>query len=519
MEADHAGALSLLAPVVAIGLALVTRKVIPSLATGAVIGALVAAAGDPVAALRGIWTCLSSAVFDLDHLKISLFSVLVAGMVGLLSVSGAMQGMVERIQGLARGRRGAMVASWLSGLVVFFDDYANCLVVGNAMGPLSDRVGVSRAKLSYIVDSTAAPVATLAVVSTWVAFQVDELDKALEKFAAAPTAFELFVASLPYGFYSWATIVFVGAIALTGRDYGPMLRAEESARGAALPDDDLASAPAMGAVLPIATLVGLTFAGLYWTGRQELGPGDYRLFEIIGAARAYDAMLLGSAAAIVLGAVLAIALAGLAPIAVPGAAWTGIKPVLEALAVLYMAWTLGEAIRATGAGDFISGAVGESLAPQLIPVITFVLAGAISFATGTSFGTMTILIPLAIPLAIGADPDTPALASPVVLGATGAVLSGAVLGDHASPISDTTILSALGSGVDLVTHVRTQLPYALTAGTIAVVFGYVPAGFGLSPWAAIGLGGVACVAVVWGIGRVPQPVSTAVPAETAVDTA
>jgi len=505
MEAQ-AGFLSLLAPLVAIGLALATRKVLPSLATGAAVGALVAAGGAPVESLVNLLGFFAKAVFDVDHLKIALFSVMVAGMVGLLTASGSMRGMVEKIQGVARGPRGAVAASWLAGLVVFFDDYANCLVVGNAMGPLCDRVRVSRAKLSYVVDSTAAPVATLAVVSTWVAFQVDEIEAALEATPFREPAFSLFVQSLPFGFYSWFTIAFVGMIALSGRDFGPMRRAEEEARAMAFWEEDaerVVTGPPGIAVLAIATLVGLTFAAMFWTGWQALGAAAPAapLFEIMGAARAYDSMLFGSGAAITLASVLSVTWAKMPVGALPRGAWSGIRPVLDALLILYLAWTLGASIHATGAGDYLAGAVGPWLTPALVPAITFLLAALISFATGTSFGTMTILIPLAIPLALAKTGD---LSSPVVLATTGSVLSGACLGDHASPISDTTILSSIGSGVDLITHVRTQLPYALTAGAIAILIGYLPAGYGVSPWLLIGCGVLLVVVVVRLVGtRVP----------------
>jgi Na+/H+ antiporter NhaC len=507
MEA-HAGFLSLLAPLVAIGLALATRKVVPSLATGAAVGALVSASGAPVASFSALVGFFSKAIFDLDHLKIAVFSIMVAGMVGLLSASGSMRGMVERIQGVARGPRGAVVASWLAGLVVFFDDYANCLVVGNAMGPLCDRVRVSRAKLAYVVDSTAAPVATLAIVSTWVAFQVDEIEAALAGTEFQEPAFGLFVQSLPFGFYSWFTIAFVGMIALSGRDYGAMRRAEEEARALPFREEEaerVVTGPPGIAVLSIATLVGLTFGAMFWTGWQALGEGaaEARVFEVIGAARAYDSMLIGSAAAILLASVLSMAWARMPLGGLPRGAWSGIRPVLDALVILYLAWTLGASIHATGAGDYLAGAVGPWLMPALVPAITFLLAAFISFATGTSFGTMTILIPLAIPLALAKTGD---LSSPVVLATTGSVLSGACLGDHASPISDTTILSSIGSGVDLITHVRTQIPYALTTGVIALFIGYVPAGFGVSPWLLILVGVVLAFGAVRLFGRRVPPV-------------
>lgn len=500
--------LSLLAPLVAITLAIVTRKVVPSLLTGAAIGGLVATEGDPVGTLAMIWGFLAGAVFDLDHFKISLFSVLVAAMVGVLLASGAMHGLVDRLRHIADGPRGAMVASWLSGLIVFFDDYANCLVVGNAMGPMCDRVGVSRAKLAYIVDSTAAPIATLAIVSTWVAFQVGEIQVALTEASVATPAFSVFVQSLPYAFYSWFTILFVGTLAYTERDFGPMAEAERQSRErAAAGTAEVALGPAFAAGAAIFMLVFATFAAMFFTGKQALGQGaaSAPLFEIIGAASAYDAMLVGSGSGLFVAVVLSVGARALAPEAVPRAALQGVLPVLEALGVLYAAWTLGGAVQASGAADFISGALADQLPAGLLPALTFLLAAAIAFATGTSYGTMLILIPLVLPLAITLTGD---VTTPIGLASTAAVLSGAVLGDHISPISDTTILSALGSGVDLITHVRTQLPYALSTGVIALVCGFLPAGYGANPWLLIAIGGVAGLVVVRSLGRTtpaPEP--------------
>ncbi len=514
-DGGGAGALSLLAPAVAIGLALATRKVVPSLATGAVVGALVAAGGDPLRGLAHLGSALRGAVWDLDHFKISLFSVLVAAMVGLLTASGAMRGLVARIQRVARGRRGAAGATWLSGLVIFFDDYANCIVVGKAMGPLCDRTGVSRAKLAYLVDSTAAPIATVAVISTWVAFQVDQLEAALAGAGHGDTAaFGLFVQSIPYAFYAWLTLAFVGMVALTGRDFGPMWGEEQRARARPRPADtsELPLAPAWVALLPILALVLVTFSWMVWTGAKAVAGeapvaaafGAVPLFEMVGEAAAYDSMLLGSAVATGLAVLLLILRVGMAPRAVPAAAWSGIRPVLAALLVLYLAWTLGETIHATGAGAYIAGSLEGRVAPALLPTLTFVLAGLIAFATGTSFGTMIILIPMVVPLGLALTGDP---TGHVVLATTAAVLSGAVLGDHASPISDTTILSSLGAEVDVVTHVRTQLPYALTTGLLAVLLGTLPAGYGVAPGWLILLGVLACFLVLRLFGRAPVEAS------------
>jgi Na+/H+ antiporter NhaC len=507
----NAGALSLLAPLVAIGAAVLSRRVVPSLALGVAVAALVAAAGAPLVALQSVGALFIGAATDLGHLQVALFTLTVAAIVGLLTASEAMRAMVERIEGLARGRRGAMVVSWLAGGVVFFDDYANCLVVGNTMQSVVDRFKVSRAKLAYIVDATAAPVASLAVVSTWVAFQVDEIGKGLaEQNLDSGGAFAIFLASVPYSFYCWFTLVFVGAIAISGRDFGPMFVAEQAAMQTEhAVDETKTSVPAWIAPVSIGMLVLTTFAVMLWTGLNGLGEAasGARLFEIIGAADAYIAMVAGGLVALAVAVVLVVATKVVAVQAVPSGMWGGIKPVLHALVILLLAWTLSAGIASTGTGSYLETLVTGNLAIQWLPAVSFLVAAITAFATGSSFSAMGILVPVVVSIAVAVTGDA---MSGIALACTASILSGACLGDHASPISDTTVLSSIGSGVDLVTHVRTQLPYVLCVGTVSVFLGYIPAGFGVSPLLLLPLGAVACVAIVMGFGRVPTAAAAAV---------
>lgn len=496
------GGLTLLAPLVAIGLALLTRRVVPSLGAAVIVGAVVGARGDVPAALTRLLQVVVEVTTSTDNLKVSAFSLLVAATVGVMGASGGTAALVARVEGLARGRRGAMVASWLSGGVVFFDDYANCLVVGSAMGPLCDRSGVSRAKLAYIVDATAAPIASLAILSTWVGYEVGLLGDALAGTAAAGPGFPVFLSALPYRFYCILTLCFVGAIALSGRDFGPMYTAEAQPAAPTSPGSVAAepTSPWLAAV-PILVLIGVTFGGLWLSGIRGLGPEatDPRLFEVLGAADAFQSMLNGSLAALLVACGLAVLSGALAVGALPQAAWSSIRSVLAALVVLYLAWTLGAIIKDTNAAGFIASALQGWLPPALLPALVFLLAVITSFSTGSSFFTMGALIPLVIPLAV----EMGGGGGPILLASAAAVLDGSVLGDHASPISDTTILSSLGAKCDVVTHVRTQLPYVLIVGIVALLVGTVPAGLGLSPWLLIGIGGPACVGLVLLLGRVP----------------
>ncbi|MBT3223507.1 MAG: Na+/H+ antiporter NhaC family protein, partial [Proteobacteria bacterium] len=506
--------LTLLAPLVAIGAALATKRVIPSLAAGAAVGAMVAQEGVLVEAINAMGLYMMRATgfsfvgdtwaFNPDHVIISMFSLMVAATVGVMTASGGTRALVERLETIAHGPRGAMVTSWLAGMVVFFDDYANCLVVGNAMGPLCDQFRVSRAKLAYIVDSTAAPVASLAVISTWVGYEVGLLDDALVAAGSNAAAFSVFIHALPYRFYSIFTLFFVGVIAISNRDFGPMAVEELKARRGPLPIIDLKSANARGnlwlALLPVVVLVGLTFALMVFTGQRALGEeaATAPFFQVLGEAEAYWSMFMGSIAAFSLAAIMALSMRALSLRALILASWNSMGTVAEALIILYLAWTLGNAIGDTNAANFISGQLNGAVPIALIPAVTFLLAAFTAFSTGTSFGTMSILIPLVVPLSLSVSNGE---VSHVVLGSTAAVLAGSCLGDHASPISDTTLLSALGANVDIIVHVRTQLPYAIAAGFVSLLVGYIPAGLGVTPWILIPIGCVGCLLVVLILGR------------------
>lgn len=515
------GALSLTPAVVAIGLALATRRVEPALGFGIVLGGLVAAGGAPLDAVVRIVGYVAGAFgyddgsFTVDHLEITAFSLIVAATVAVMGKSGGTRAVIRLLERIATGRRGAMVSTWLGGMVVFFDDYANCLVVGNAMGPLADRHGVSREKLAYIVDSTAAPIASLAIVSTWVGYEVGLIAEQLP--IGGPSAFSVFVSSVPYRFYSIFTLVFVGAIALSGRDFGPMWEAEARARPIAEAEgevDDGAS-PLLAAV-PVGLLVAGTLGWLVvhgWTTLDAAGQaaastafaaGGIGWIDgaaaVLGGANAYHAMFFGSVLAYVTACAGAL-LAGRASADVLGRTTVdGARQVAGALVVLFLAWSLSNAMGDTGASNALTGLIDGRLPVWALPSTTFILAAATAFATGTSFGTMGILIPIALPVALQLAPGEAA----ILHGTTAAVLAGSCLGDHASPISDTTVLSAVGSGTSLMAHVRTQAPYALTTGLIAILAGYLPIGLGLPVLPCLLVGCLGTVAVVFVVGR-PVP--------------
>ncbi len=512
---------SLLPPLVAIALALVFKEVVVSLFFGVWLGALLYTGFDPIAAtMRTIDSLVTPALVDADHAAILIFSFLLAGMVGVISRSGGTRGIVEAVRPLATTPRRAQLATYLSGLAIFFDDYANTLIVGNTMRPITDRMRVSREKLAYIVDSTAAPVAAIVFVSTWVGFEISLIGDGLEAAAAAgggtleamaladANPFTVFLHSIPYLFYPILSLLMVGMVIALQRDFGPMLRAEQRAsRGEGLYREGAMLMSEAGsqemepdpgtplrwynAVLPVVSVVVVVLLGLYFEGRTNLGrPGT--IWEIFGEANAFNALLWGS----LTGALVAIGLSVGQRIltlhqAVDGLVG-GMRAMLLAGVILVLAWSLSSVTEVLGTAEYLSGLLEGNLRPEFLPVLVFLTAASISFATGTSWGTMAILIPLVIPLAVGmggaADFDAGSHYS-ILLGSISSVLAGAIFGDHCSPISDTTVMSSMASACDHVDHVRTQLPYALTVGMVGMLVGDIPTAFGMPPWISYLVGG------------------------------
>jgi len=531
------GWLSILPPLLAIGMALVYRRVVPALFFGVWIGAIIAISFTPWGLFKGLLDTLQvyvlGAMSSADHVAIILFSLMIGGMVGIISKNGGTLGIVDRLTGLASdSRRGQMVTGVL-GVSIFFDDYANTLIVGNTMRPVTDRLRISREKLAYVVDSTAAPISTLALVTTWIGYQVGLLKTAIGNIEGITQgAYSVFLNSIPYNFYPLLALFFVFLVAYSGLDFGPMYEAEARARetGKVLGDDanvDEAAgeegeelAPpdgtpyrAFNAVIPIVVLVGGVLGGLYATGVQAAG-AEAPLRDIIGAADSYTALMWGALLGVLVAAGLSIG-QGLLDLEQTVEAWyEGLKSMLFAMIILVLAWALSDITEVLHTADYLVSILGEALPPGIVPAIVFILAAATAFATGSSWGTMGILMPLVIPLVWGVLSQN-AMTDPahfhILYSAVSCVLAGAVWGDHCSPISDTTILSSMASGCDHIEHVRTQLPYALSVGTVAILFGTLPAGFGMPWWIGLLIGGVLLYGLLMTVGtsvetttRVPE---------------
>jgi len=500
------GWLSIIPPLLAIILALWIRQVIVALFAGIYVGLLFIYNFDPFTALlRLIDTNLFNVLIDPDHMYIILFTLLIGGVVGIISKNGGTIGLANKITKFAKTPKSGMISSWLMGLVIFFDDYANSLIIGNMMRPITDKLRVSREKLAYIVDSTAAPIACLVIISTWIGYELGLIGEGLKVIGSDRNPYEMFIQSLPYRFYPIAAIAFVFLTSITKRDFGPMYKAEVNCRQNGIPElennlsrtkgkrlvlDEKKSKWFNGAIPILVILLG-TIAGLIYTGISSLhenGITNYGVQEIIKYSDSYKALLWSSLIAGITAIVLTVS-QKIIKLEKAIKAWhSGLQSMLLAVIILVLAWGISAITKELRTADYIISILSDSISARFLPAIVFIAAGMISFATGTSWGTMAIVTPIVIPMASAisnidglnnADSDL------ILIGVISSVLAGSVWGDHCSPIADTTILSSMSSKCDHISHVKTQLPYAVLVGAACLLFGILPTAFGLSPYISL----------------------------------
>ncbi len=514
------GWVSLLPAFTAIAVALIIRSVVPALLLGLWFGATALQSftfkGAGLGLLDAFQVFVVAALADKDRAAVILFTMMIGGMVGIISRNGGMMSIVRVVVSRAKSAIGAQVAVWAMGIMIFFDDYANTLVVGNTARPITDKLKISREKLAYIVDSTAAPVVCIALITTWIGYEVGLIDNALqgiEELSDIP-AYTIFLRSIPYSFYPILAVIFVFMVASSGRDIGPMYHAEVRARaGVNLATEDDSSdsmnsdtlepkpdAPprAFNAFVPIIVLIFALLGGLYVTGEGET------ISQIIGRADPYKAMMWASFIGALTAAGMTIGQRILSVHETVDAWYGGARATLFGMIVLVLAWSMGDVSTALNAKGYLISILGDSIPAAWLPATVFLLAAITAFATGTSWGTMGILVPLVIPLTwavMTVNGMTGLSDMHIMYSAVSCVLAGAVWGDHCSPISDTTVLSSIASGCNHIEHVRTQIPYALIVGGIAVAFGTVPSGYGVSPWVSLLVGGVIMWATLRFFGR------------------
>ncbi|MBN2270236.1 MAG: hypothetical protein JXN61_06455 [Sedimentisphaerales bacterium] len=514
---------SIIPPVLAISLAFLTRHVVLSLGIAILAGGLLTHVPDAPLSLAawigGFRTAGSHIVetvrpFSADgqfnsNLKILAFLPPVFVMIEVIVASGGFKGIVLWLLKRVKGGKSAQIATALMGLLCFIDDYANAIIVGSMMQPITDRFRISREKLAFIVDATSAPVAGLAVVSTWIAYEVGLLGQISQELALGRSGYSLFFDALSFRFYCLLMIGFVFLHVILGRDFGAMKTAEDAAReggdkieagdespeigDAANAAAPVGSARAIKALIPLAGLILFHIGGLWFDGggpaRLKAGGSLLSLAywrDVIAAAENTHLIL---DCAGLFGLALALVCSQLyGPLGgrvIVSCLKRGIKRAKLPFVILILAWSLKNCCDSLNTGKFLTAVLADKIPTYWFAPAVFVVASLTSFATGTSYGTMAILIPTAVPIAFALDGNSYGLNTMITIGA---VLDGAIFGDHCSPISDTTIMSSISSSCDLMRHVRTQLPYSLFVAALALLCAYIPSAMGLVPFASLGLG-------------------------------
>lgn len=553
------GWMSLLPPVIAIFLALIFKEVMLSLFLGVFSGAaIIALYTDGISGLFSAFlsvldTYMMNALADTDHLSVILFSLTIGAIVAVISKNGGMQGVVNRIVKFAKNRRTGMLSTYFLGIAIFFDDYANTLVVGNTMRSVTDKLRISREKLAYIVDSTAAPVAAIAFVTTWIGAELGYITSGIEKINATHStgilegSYSIFINSLAYSFYPILTLFFMYFLIYRDRDFGPMRRFEQKAinegvDGGSDHDEstldlkefdpvDQNNTKSFNAIIPIGiviigTIIGLLYTGLnswegklieagistkdgVWNAMSLLPEGPTSFFQKIGAvigdANSYEALLWSSITAAFVALFMTIGQRIMNLQDTMETVLMGVKTMLPAIIILVMAWSLAQITDHLDTADYIKSLFGDDFKHVwIVPALTFVISAVIAFSTGSSWSTMALIYPVMIPAAYSVSMEAGIDAMPILYNTVASVLAGSVLGDHCSPISDTTILSSLATSCNHINHVQSQMPYALTVGAISLFIGIIPGAMGVPSYITIPAGIGVAYLVVQFIGK-PNP--------------
>ena len=496
---------SLFPPVIAIGLALITKEVYSSLFVGILSGGIIYAAASgtgfegtfKAVVQDGLITNLSNAY----NVGILVFLVVLGIIVVLMNKAGGSRAYGEWAAAHIKGRRGAALSTFFLGVLIFVDDYFNCLTVGSVMRPITDKHSISRSKLAYLIDSTAAPICIIAPISSWAA--------AVSGTVEGVNGISLFINTIPYNLYAFLTILMVIFISASDTDYGPMKIHEDNAKNGDIfttknntYEQDAQPVTERGRVidliLPVAVLIVFCVVGMIYTGGFFSGTDFVTAFANCDAAYGLS---LGSISALIVIIAYYMFRRVLKFNECMDSIAAGFKQMVPAILILTFAWTLKTMTNHLEAGAFVSGVVQSATALSvLLPVILFVVAIGLAFATGTSWGTFGILIPIVTSVfeaELANVSQTGEIPSMVII-CISACLAGAVCGDHCSPISDTTIMASTGAQCDHVNHVSTQLPYALTVAAVCVV-GYLLSGFVHNVFIVLGFSVALMLAVLFAI--------------------
>ncbi len=496
---SYATIAALAAPIIAIVLALITKEVYSSLIIGIVVGGFIYAGGNFETAINHVlFDGFVASLSDSYNMGIIIFLVLLGALVSMMNKAGGSAAFGRWASKHIKSRVGAQLATVLLGCLIFIDDYFNCLTVGSVMRPVADEQKISRAKLAYVIDATAAPICIIAPISSWAAAVAG-----FARGAGADSGMSLFVQAIPYNFYAIFTIIMMVVIAVTKFDFGPMKIHERNAMekgdlftsGTKVDIDETAANPkgkVIDLILPVVVLIICCVIGMIYSGGFFEGTG---FIEAFSNSDASVGLVLGSAVAIVFAVAYLLIRRVISFKDAMSSLPEGFKAMVPAILILTCAWTLKAMTDSLGAKIYISQLVeGSAGALQaLLPAIIFVIAVGLSFATGTSWGTFGILIPIVLSVFEAGNP--------LMIVSISACMAGAVCGDHCSPISDTTIMASAGGQCDHLNHVSTQLPYALTVAGVSFVT-YVIAGFVPQWYVALPLGAVLMVATLFVIKKV-----------------
>ena len=484
---------ALVPPVVAIALALITKEVYSSLFVGIVVGGLFYSGfGFEGTILHVFEDGIVSVLSDSYNVGILVFLVVLGTMVSLMNKAGGSAAFGRWASEHVKSRVGAQLATILLGILIFIDDYFNCLTVGSVMRPVADKAKISRAKLAYLIDATAAPVCIIAPISSWAA--------AVTGFVEGEDGFSIFIRAIPYNFYALLTVVMMVSMVLLKMEYGPMRTHEKNALHGDLyttPDRPYENTSneavvnkngkVIDLVIPIASLIVCCVIGMIYTGGFFDGTG---FIEAFSASDASVGLMLGSFFGLIITMVLYIVRKVLSFHDCMECIPEGFKAMVPAILILTFAWTLKAMTDSLGAAEYVASVVAASADGLLnfLPAIIFIVACFLAFATGTSWGTFGILIPIVVNVFAGTNET-------MMIISISACMAGAVCGDHCSPISDTTIMASAGAQSNHINHVNTQLPYAITCAAVSFVT-YIVAGFAQSAWIALPVGVVLMLATL-----------------------
>lgn len=476
MEPYYAGWLSLIPPVLAITLALITKEVLSSLIIGILSGTLIYAIGTGLNPVVGAVDVAFELMTNNADLYIIIFVCLLGALVYVISIAGGSRAYGRWASQKIKSKRASLLSTSLLGIVIFIDDYFNCLTVGTVMKPITDKYQVSRAKLAYIIDCTAAPICIIAPISSWAA----AVGSTLEATGYFQNGFEVFISTIPLNLYAILSLLMVLIIIATNKDFGPMVNFEthalEGDLGAMDSGHETQFNPSdRGTVadmlIPILMLILLSFFAMLYTG-GFFSPGEgYGSFSYaFGNAETSKSLVWGGFSSLIIALIMFVPRKLITFKQFMEGITEGFKTMIPACCILLLAWTIGAVCRdLLLTPSFVSDALAQSDIPLfLLPVVVFVIAAFLSFSTGTAWGTFSILIPIIVPVAYTAAPE-------LLTVSLAATLAGSVFGDNCSPISDTSILSSTGAECNHIDHVSSQLPYAVTVAVCCII-GYVVAG-------------------------------------------